>query len=417
MQDLLNWFYNWLVGDLSPTERVWTALWPGFVLVAYFLVGLLIYATRSLRRGAHRDAEVENRGSSVFLGMWVRLYFVWVMQPLWKLVRKTGIPANAVTTLSFLLAMGAGIALSQGRFALGGWLYIFSGILDFIDGRVARETGSAGPRGEALDSILDRFADSAILVGLAWFYRDRWVLLPTLFALAGSHIVPYVRARGEALGISVKVGVMQRAERIAYLGGMVAVSPVLEATFRPEETRPIHLLAVAGLVLMAISTNLTGLQRLFFLLNALDSEKDEERTRSIPGLLSRSLVAAVVATAADYALFATMVAYLSLNPSASTALGCVLGAIINFSINRVWTFRSKGPRLLQASRYSFVSLSSALLNAGGVGVLLMLPTMDHRIAWALVRAAVFLAWNFPLHRDYVFVEPDDRPVLRAAKAA
>ena len=56
-------------------------------------------------------------------------------------------------------------------------------------------------------------------------------------------------------------------------------------------------------------------------------------------------------------------------------------------------------------RYAFVSITSLMLNAGGVAVLLLVPAVNYLIAWALVRVAVFVAWNFPLQRDYVFASP------------
>ena len=57
------------------------------------------------------------------------------------------------------------------------------------------------PSGAALDSILDRYVESALIVGLAWYYRESWVLVACLLALTGSLLVPYVRARGESLGV------------------------------------------------------------------------------------------------------------------------------------------------------------------------------------------------------------------------
>lgn len=390
-----------LRGDLTTPARIWTSLWPCLLVTTYFLGGLVVYSIRSFFRGTFHDEEFESRGESVFLSMWFRLYFIWLVQPWWNLIRRTGIPANAITTLSLLIAIAAGFAVAAGRFALGGWLYVAAGILDVMDGRLARATNQAGPRGDALDSILDRYADGAILMGLSWYYRDTWVLAPALLALVGSEIVPYVRARGAALGVTVKNGVMQRAERIAYLGALTALSPVWEAIVRPDDPRPIHTLAVVGIVLLAISTHVTALQRLVFLLNAL-SEKPTRDTRESSALLGKNVVAAVSATATDFAVFTGLVSLFMLSPVPATAVGCLVGAMVNFTMNRQWTFRSNGPRTQQISRYGFVSLTSALLNMGGVAVLLLLPSVDYKICWLVVRAAVFVTWNFPLHRDYVF---------------
>ena len=390
--------FLWLAGQLSDEARIWTALAPAVAMSAYFIMGLGVYAARVWLRGHRRDGEIEARHTPVLTGLWIRLYFAWLMQPLWRLVLRTGVPPAALTTLSLLLAAGSGVALAAGRFALGGWLYIFAGIFDFLDGRLARAQGSSTTQGAALDSILDRYSDAAVLVGLAWFYRNDWVLLPVLMAMMGSSLIPYIRAKGEALGLEVTVGIMQRAERIVYLGVAVALSPILEVLLNPLDPRPIHRLAVVGIVLLAVSTQLTAAQRLVFLLRALAVRKAPRRGR----VFSKNLVAAAVATGADFVVVALCSELGWFTPPAATAVGCGLGAMVNFGLNRVWTFGSRDARLPQMSRYVFVSSISAMLNAGGVAVLLLLPGFDFRIGWWLVRGAVFLAWNFPLHRDYVF---------------
>ena len=238
-------FIEWLTRDLSGTARIWYALAPMLAFAAYFVGGMLLYLVRCATIGQYRDPELAKRaGRTILTGLWIRFYFAWVMKPIWSAVVRTGVPANAITTLSVLLATGSGVALAAGKFGMGGWLYIFAGICDFLDGRLARANKSASPEGAALDSVLDRYADAAVLVGLAWFYRDSWVLLPTLAALVGSGLVPYIRARGEAEGVQVTVGLMQRAERILYLGVSVAFSPILEVLLDPTNPKPVHRLAV-----------------------------------------------------------------------------------------------------------------------------------------------------------------------------
>jgi phosphatidylglycerophosphate synthase/putative flippase GtrA len=377
---------------------------PALIISAYFIVGFAVYVLRSAVKGQYQDEEMRKRGSTALTGMYVRLCFVWLMQPIFKLVVKTGIPANAVTTLSVLLAAASGVAAAAGRFALAGWLYIFSGILDVFDGRLARLRGKAGKSGEALDSILDRYSDSAIMMGLAWYYRDSWVLVAVLFALVGSSIIPYIRAKGELVGVQMTMGMMQRAERIMYLGIAVALSPIVEAILVPNETRPIHRLAVMGIVLLAVSTQVTALQRLVHLMGALnESGRTAWRKRTI-GQAWRNVVSGVVATAVDFGVVLAVVSVFLWSPVLGTALGCLVGGVVNFTMNRIWTFKSKGPKKQQMWRYTFVSLSSALLNSGGVAVMLLLPDIDYRIGWLVVRVAVYAAWNFPLHRDYVFVD-------------
>jgi phosphatidylglycerophosphate synthase len=228
---------DWLTGKLSVSARVWTSVGPAVAILAFVALGLVVYAIRNARRGAFHDEEMDHRGLGGLIGARARHFFAWLMRPLWRGLALAEVPPNAITTLSFGLAIAAGVAVAAGRFALGGWLFVGAGALDFLDGRVARETGKTSPGGAALDSVLDRYVESALLVGLAWFYRGSWVLAATLFAITGSLFVPYVRAKGEALGAVMKdIGFMQRPERILVLGLTVAFAPAVEAFLEPAAT-------------------------------------------------------------------------------------------------------------------------------------------------------------------------------------
>ena len=396
----------WIVGDLTPRGRVLTALAPAILIAAYFLIGLLAFTVRCAVKGVPVDPETEKRGKSLLVGFYLRYYFFWLMRPLGNLVLRSGLPANAVTTLAALLGLASGLAVAGGRFALGGWLFLFSGILDTVDGRIARARGEVTAAGSALDSVLDRVTDAAILIGLGWYYRDGWVLLLVLFALVGSSLVPYIRAKGESLGIPLRGGIMQRLERVLFLGVTTAVSPILEVFLDPHDPRPPHWLTIGGLALVAVLSNVSAMQRLRDLMRALRPEPARApHRRPLHHELFWNALAAAAATLADYAAVVAMVQVGGLSPAWATALGCVLGGALNLGLNRLVTFRSRDAIAPQAVRYTVVSASSALLNAGGVALLAAFPLLDYRLAWWLVRGAVWLAWNFPLQRAYVFAAP------------
>jgi CDP-diacylglycerol--glycerol-3-phosphate 3-phosphatidyltransferase len=83
---------------------------------------------------------------------------------------------------------------------------------------VARRLGAATARGAFIDSTLDRFAETAVFVGVAWYLsRSAWLTAAAALALAGSLLVSYTRARGEALGVTGIGGLTQRAERVVAL--------------------------------------------------------------------------------------------------------------------------------------------------------------------------------------------------------
>ncbi len=397
-----------LQGEFSADVRIWSALAPSLIIFSYLIIGAIIFMVRARIHGTFRDQEISQRGSSALLGMGLRHYFAWIVQPPLKLLLWIGLPANALTTLSLILAGAAAVALAAGRCSLGGWLYLLCGLCDFFDGRIARLTKSASPAGAALDSILDRVSDGIVLVGLSWFYRDTWVLPVIGGLMIASFLVSYVRARGEALGVDVKVGLMQRPERMVYLGLALALSPILEAIYLPGQAHPFHHLAVWTIVLLTIATALTAAHRLIHTLRALSDHQQPPWLGVDRGGMVRFTVASTLATAADFVVFLALVALGGMVPWIATLLGKLVGGLLNFGINRIWTFgvfTRIGP---QITRYVYASGSSALLNAGGVAVLLLLPGLDYRLAWLIAAGTVFLCWNYVLNRDYVFVESAPR---------
>ncbi len=402
----------WIAGELSPTARVLTALGPAILATAFFLLGIPIFALRCALRGMPRDQETEKRGKSLLVGFFLRHYYFWLTGPAARLLLKSGLPANAVTALAGLFGIAAGVAVAGGRFALGGWLFLFAGMLDAADGRIARARGESSPAGSALDSVLDRYTDSAILVGLGWYYRDTWVLRPVLFALVGTSLVPYVRAKAESFGVPLRGGVMQRLERVLFLGAGTALSPILEVIIAPADPRPRHWLAVGGIVIVALLANVTAATRLRDLLRALkpapapDAPQHKRRFRSELALNS---IAGAVATGVDFAVVVGLVQGFGLRASVATLFGCAVGALTNYTFNRVITYRSRSAVAPQMARYALVSGSSALINAGGVALLAFHPMLDYRLAWWLVRGAVWLGWNFPLQRSYVFAPSREEP--------
>jgi len=254
---------------VSPSAERWLPLAPAAVMSLYWLIGLVIFGVRSAIWGVNHDRDLEARGKSILLGNFLKSYFSWIVRPLWRLVLASGISPNGITLIAMLLGGGAGLAVAFGHFALGGWVFLLSGTLDTFDGRLARALNRVTPAGAAFDSVLDRYADSAMLIGLAFYFRDSWVLLAVLGAIFGTSMVPYVRAKAESFGITMKDGLMQRPERVLTLGLAVALSPMFEA-LRPIATgHPSQRLAAVSLVMLAITSNTTAVGRIVRLLAAL----------------------------------------------------------------------------------------------------------------------------------------------------
>jgi CDP-diacylglycerol--glycerol-3-phosphate 3-phosphatidyltransferase len=171
-----------------------------------------------------------------------------------------GLTPNAVTIIGFLMMCGIGAVLATGNFALGGILIVGAAIFDALDGSLARLTNRVTKFGAFLDSTTDRFAEGALFFGILYAYLQRgmtFVVYLVFFALFGSLMVSYTRARAEGIGVECKEGMLTRFERIALL----VLGLILTAFFGD-----IPLLAV--LWILAIFTNVTAIQRMWLVYQA-----------------------------------------------------------------------------------------------------------------------------------------------------
>lgn len=153
--------------------------------------------------------------------------FYTVTRPIVDGLIRWGIQPNTITTVGTLLVVASAVAFGAGRARLGGLLYLVSGIVDTLDGAVARARGRVTRFGAFYDSTLDRVGDGATFMGIAVFYllaapdtvvQRELAIIICMVAIIASLLVSYARARAEGLGIDCKVGLVQRAERIVGLG-------------------------------------------------------------------------------------------------------------------------------------------------------------------------------------------------------
>ncbi len=149
--------------------------------------------------------------------------------------------------LGFVVSLFAGAAFAVGKPFEGGLLILFSGFFDVLDGGVARAKGSITAFGGVLDSVCDRYSDGLMFLGIiAGAVNGRLILSPIMqiegwlwagFALIGSFLVSYTRARAESAGCKkLSVGVAERTERMLILAfgaltGFLAWAIMLIAVF------------------------------------------------------------------------------------------------------------------------------------------------------------------------------------------
>lgn len=209
------------------------------------------------------------------------------INPLISLLLKLGITPNMITMFGLLLNFVATIILIVGAeegdrtdHSYVGWaglVILIAGLFDMIDGRLARVGNMANPFGALFDSVIDRYSEMIMFLGIIWYLVSHDYFLSSIFAfvaMIGSVMVSYTRARAEGLGVECSVGLMQRPERILIIGISAMICGFFSATyggdfqFSPDwasfpvfETITFFTLPLAILAVMA---NVTAIQRLNF---------------------------------------------------------------------------------------------------------------------------------------------------------
>ena len=127
---------------------------------------------------------------------------------------------NVLTFIGLLINVAAAILLAQHRFVAAGLVIAGAGIFDMVDGRVARATNQVTRFGGFFDSVLDRYSDLALLMGLLVYYasiKNYFYVVLTAVVMTASVMISYTRARSENTIPQCKVGFLERPERIVLL--------------------------------------------------------------------------------------------------------------------------------------------------------------------------------------------------------
>ena len=147
-------------------------------------------------------------------------YLSWPIDRLAGLLAPTGVPPNIITWAALFANLWAGILFAAGRFAAAGGMIILAGLCDLLDGPVARRQNRVSLFGAFLDSILDRYADLVLFLGLLVYYalvnRFLYAVLAGA-AMAGAVMVSYAKARAESLVPTAEIGFWERPERLVLM--------------------------------------------------------------------------------------------------------------------------------------------------------------------------------------------------------
>ncbi|WP_018622715.1 DUF4833 domain-containing protein [Spirosoma luteum] len=226
----------------------------------------------------------------------IQLGIYTVINPFVRLLIRLGLTPNMVTTIGLILNIGvAGVFIlgaqqgNRGDLSYVGWagaLVLFAGLFDMLDGQVARLGKMSTLYGAMFDSVLDRYSELIMFLGICYYLIAHHYFFGSLFAfiaLIGSMMVSYTRARAEGLGIESKGGLMQRPERVITIGisalACGCFAPLLGPDFKVFVPGiPVHVFETMSiftlpLTIMAVMTNLTAYNRLMDAKKAL-AEKE-----------------------------------------------------------------------------------------------------------------------------------------------
>jgi CDP-diacylglycerol---glycerol-3-phosphate 3-phosphatidyltransferase len=168
-----------------------------------------------------------------------------------RLVQRIGLKPNTLTFIGLALNCLAAWDLAIGDWFQAANLIVLAGFFDILDGAVARNCKEASAFGSFFDSVMDRYSDLALFIGLLIFYaREGSVLYQVLvgISLMGSTLIPYSRARAEVLIPRCNVGIMERPERILLLFFGAAISSIMPIV----------------IWVLAVATNITVIQRIIY---------------------------------------------------------------------------------------------------------------------------------------------------------
>jgi len=233
--------------------------------VVLFIAGVVRISIGGYRTSGASAAA----GGSLVLGPRIRSWYVEHLAPFEELCVRNGVTAAALSYTQLAGSMLVGILYAGGLIFTAGWVLLATSSLDIVDGRVARRTGGASARGAFLDSIIDRYAESFAYFGLAIYFRVSWMLWVVLFALVGSLMVSYARARAEGLGAENRVGVLQRPERLVILGFGTIFGALYAHVLAPWLPGPADLVSAATVLAIAVLANVTAVQRVMHTIREL----------------------------------------------------------------------------------------------------------------------------------------------------
>jgi CDP-diacylglycerol--glycerol-3-phosphate 3-phosphatidyltransferase len=185
--------------------------------------------------------------------------------PVARVLLRAHVRPNHLTVVGLGVSILAALALAQGRLRVGALLLALAGLFDFFDGSLARLANSVSAFGAFLDSVVDRYSDLVVLLGVVLYYHraaDTQGVFLTMVTMVGTIMISYTKARAQSIGLACEIGLMERPERLIVL--------IAGATFN---------VLTPAVIALAVLTNVTALQRIFYTRRAAAAASREDILR------------------------------------------------------------------------------------------------------------------------------------------
>jgi CDP-diacylglycerol--glycerol-3-phosphate 3-phosphatidyltransferase len=187
--------------------------------------------------------EAEKKTLTDYMRKWLK----GVAEPVASFLNRIGMKPNVVTYLGLIGNTIGAILLGTGHISWGGIIVLLFGLMDGLDGTMARLKGESTKFGAFIDSVTDRYSELVILAGLMAYYLQQsdWLACGLVYMSAlGSVMVSYIKARAEALGFDARIGILTRVERYLVLAPSLVFN-----------------IPIVGLWILAVLSNFTAVQR------------------------------------------------------------------------------------------------------------------------------------------------------------
>ena len=281
---------------MNYNQDIYWALFPLITFCLAVCAAFVYFALTYARRP--KTPEVLERLHKSFLKIFIFEFWYWLSDPLVKFCAFFKITPNMVTALSIPMSLLAGYLMMIGKFEFAGFMIMFSANMDLLDGRLARLTGKTTKSGAYFDACMDRYNDAFVMGGFGLYFIlknsttaatssfkygtcfvsgscstsvlsqtftismfEVSMLIASILLIMGTCAMSYAKARGEALGISTKRGLMQRPERVVSLGLFMVLFPFMKIICDNNSLNADYILA-GMLVLMTVLVNFSAIVRI-----------------------------------------------------------------------------------------------------------------------------------------------------------